>query len=166
MSDRPLLVMVDTNVWVDLFVPGRPNREESIAFLAAARDAGVELAFTLDIARAVFRIVSYEAKAWVRQGKGALPEDYARAIASQSWDFVESMQELGTAVGSSTSDLWFASRMRDEHADIEDDLIVAACRRIGADYLVTNDRALMSHASVATVTPAMMTRLLEVQPTV
>ena len=76
------------------------------------------------------------------------------------------MQELGTAVGSSTSDLWFASRMRDEHAEIEDDLIVAACRRIGADYLVTNDRALMAHASVATVTPAMMTRLLEVQPAV
>jgi len=164
MSDRSPLLMVDTNVWVDLFVPKRPNREESLAFFAAARDAGAELVFTLEIARAVYRIVSYEAKGWVRQGKGELSEDYARAIASQSWDFVASMQELGTAVGSSTSDLWFAAKMRDTHAEIEDDLIVAACRRVGADYLVTNDKALMAHASVATVTPGMMAKLLQISP--
>lgn len=164
MTERPLLVMVDTNVWVDLYVPKRPNREASLAFFKVAQRDDVELAFTLEVARAVFRIVAYEAKSWVRQVTGGLGEDYARAIAAHAWDFVENMQEWGTAIGSSTADLWLASKLRDEHAEIEDDLIVAACMRVGADYLVTNDRKLMAHAPVATVTPEMMTKLLGTRP--
>ncbi len=154
------LIMVDTNVWVDLYVPGRPNREASIAFFKAAKQAGAELVFTLEIARAVFRIVAYEAKRWVRSEKGSLGEEHAHAIANHAWDFVQDMQEHGTPVGSSTPDLWMAAKLRDEHAEIEDNLIVAACMRIGTDYLVTNDAQLMRHSPVATVDPSMMVRLL------
>lgn len=160
MRDRPL-VMVDTNVWVDLYVPGRPHRESSLAFFEEARRSGAELVFTLEIARAVFRIVSHEAKRWVRQGKGELDEAYALAIANHAWDFVRDMQEYGTPIGSSTPDLWMASKLRDEHPEIEDNLIVAACMRIDADYLVTNDVKLLRHSPVATVEPAMMARLLQ-----
>ena len=155
--------MVDTNVWVDLYVPGRPNRESSIAFFEEAKRFRAELSFTLEIARAVFRIVSYEAKRWVRQGKGELSETYARAIADHAWDFVQDMQEYGTPVGSSTPDLWMASKLRDEHPEIEDNLIIAACMRLGIDYLVTNDAKLLRHSPVATVDPAMMTRLLQLK---
>lgn len=160
MRDKPL-VMVDTDVWVDLYVPGRPKREASLAFFEEARRSQTELVFTIEIARAVYRIVSYEAKRWVRQGKGELSDAYARAIASHAWDFVEDMQGYGTPVGSSTPDLWMASKLRDAHAQIEDDLIVAACMRIGTDYLVTNDAQLLRHAPVAAVDPVMMTRLLQ-----
>ncbi len=76
MSEHTKTIMVDTNVWVDLYVPGRP--------------------------------------------------------------------------------------LRDQHAEIEDNLIVAACMRIKADYLVTNDEKLLRHAPVAAVTPRQMVRLLEV----
>lgn len=162
MRDRPL-IMVDTNVWVDLYVPGRPKRESSAAFFEKARRSQVELVFTLEIARAVFRIVSYEAKRWVRQGKGELSEAYARAIADHAWDFVQDMQEYGTPIGSSTPDLWMAGKLRDVHPEIEDNLIVAACMRIGADYLVTNDAKLLRHSPVATVDPALMTRLLQLK---
>lgn len=164
MSDTTRIIMVDTNVWVDLYVPGRPHRDAALAFFESARRDDVELVFTLEIARAVFRIVSYEAKRWVRLGKGELSDSYARAIAAHAWDFVVDMQEYGTAVGSATPDLWLAAKLRDEHAEIEDDLIVAACMRIGADYLVTNDEKLMRHAPVATVTPEMMTRIMDLRP--
>lgn len=160
VRERPL-IMVDTNVWVDLYVPGRPNREDSLAFLEEAVRSQVELVFTVEIARAVFRIVMYEARRWVRQGKGHLSETYARAITSHAWDFVQDMQEYGTPVGSSTPDLWMASKLRDVHPEIEDNLIVAACMRIGTDYLVTNDAKLLRHAPVAAVDPKMMTRLLQ-----
>ena len=63
MRDKPL-VMVDTNVWVDLYVPGRPKRETSLAFFEEARRSQAELVFTIEIAQAVHRIVSYEAKRW------------------------------------------------------------------------------------------------------
>ena len=160
MSEKPLTIMVDTNVWLDIFIPNRPSKEGSLSFFEAARDNNVELVYTLEIARAVFRIVSLEAKGWVRKGKGMLPDEYARAIASHAWDFIESMQELGTPVGSSTADLWLASKLRDEHADLEDNLIVAACMRLDVDYLVTSDAKLIHHAPVATATPSMMTKLL------
>lgn len=159
MREHPI-IMVDTNVWVDLYVPGRPNRETSIAFFEAAKRAGAELVFTLEIARAVFRIVAHEAKRWVRNEKGELSEAYAHAIANHAWDFVQDMQEHGTPVGSSTPDLWMATKLRDGHSEIEDDLIVAACMRIETDYLVTNDVKLIRHSPVATVDPSMMTRLL------
>ncbi len=159
MRDMPL-IMVDTNVWVDLYVPGRPNREGSLAFFEEARRSQAELVFTLEIARAVFRVVAFEAKRWVRQGKGELSEANARAISDHAWDFVQDMQEYGTPVGSSTPDLWMASKLRDGHPEIEDNLIVAACMRLGTDYLVTNDAKLLRRAPVAAVDPQMMTRLL------
>lgn len=161
MRGRPL-IMVDTNVWVDLYVPGRPNRQGSLAFFEEAMRSRAEIVFTLEIARAVFRIVTYEAKRWVRQGKGELSEAYAHAIANHAWDFVQDMQEYGTPVGSSTPDLWMASKLRDAHPEIEDNLIVAACMRLGTDYLVTNDAKLLRHAPVAAVDPQMMTRLLQI----
>lgn len=159
MRDKPL-IMVDTNVWVDLYVPGRPNRNDSLAFFEEARRSRAELVFTLEIARAVFRVVTHEAKRWIRQGKGELSEEYARAIADHAWGFVQDMQEYGTPVGSSTPDLWMATKLRDGHPEIEDNLIVAACMRLGTDYLVTNDTKLLRHAPVAAVDPPMMTRLL------
>ena len=162
MSEHAKTIMVDANVWVDLYVPGRPLRDASLAFFKAAQQDGVELVFTLDIARAVYRIVSHEAKRWVRQDKGSLSDAYAKVIASHAWDFIESMQERATAVGSATADLWLAGKLRDQHAEIEDNLIVAACMRIKADYLVTNDEKLLRHAPVAAVTPRQMVRLLEV----
>ena len=160
MRDRPL-IMVDTNVWVDLYVPNRPNREASLAFFEQAVRSEVEIVFTLEIARAVFRVVAYEAKRWVRQGTGELSEAYAHAIANHAWDFVQDMQEYGTPVGSSTPDLWMATKLRDVHPEIEDNLIVAACMRLDTDYLVTNDAKLLRHAPVAAVDPQMMTRLLQ-----
>ena len=75
---------------------------------------------------------------------------------------MESMQEQATAVGSATADLWLASKLCDQHAEIEDNLIVAACMRIKADYLVTNDEKLLRHAPVAAVTPTKMVQLLGV----
>lgn len=163
MTKSSLIVMVDTNVWVDLYVPGRPLRDATIKFFEAAQRDDVELAFTPEIARAVFRIVSHEAKRWVRQGTDELSESYARAIASHAWDFVEDMQQYATSIGSAPTDLWLASKLRDEHAEIEDNLIVAACMRIDADYLVSNDAKLLQHAPVAAATPQMMVKLLEVR---
>ena len=161
MSDKPLVAMVDTNVWVDMYIPQRPRREEALAFFAAAERSDIELAFTLEIARAVFRIVSHEAKAWARSEKGELSESFAHAIAAHAWDFIDNMQLHATPVGSSPADMWLASKLRDTHTEIEDDLIIAACMRTKADYLITNDKKLIRHAPVKAVTPATMVKLLD-----
>ena len=161
MNESPLILMVDTNVWLDLFVPKRPKAEESLAFFQASHRHGAELLFTLEIVRAVFRNIIFEAKSWVRRQNGALSDAYARSIAQDAWDAVHEMQEIGTAASSSMADLWLAEKLRDEHAEIEDNLIVAACMRCKTDYLVTNDEKLRKHAPVAMATPETMLKLLE-----
>ena len=160
MSHTPPIIMVDTNVWLDLFIPDRPKRDDALAFFRASQGDAAELVFTLEIARAVFRYVSAEAKRWFRESQGELADHQAQAIMQHAWDFIDDMQRWATPVGGSPVDLWFASNLRDEHAGIEDDLIIAACMRIDTDYLVTNDEKLIKQSPVAAITPAMAAKLL------
>jgi len=39
-------------------------------------------------------------------------------------------------------------------------LVLAACKRAAADYLVTNDRKLLEHADIAAKTPRQMMPIL------
>ena len=152
--DAPLLIVVDTNVWLDLYLPHRAGREDARHFVERAIACGASLLFTIQTANDVFARVSINAKRWVREGKGEIDENYARAIKGLAWDCVASMRELGTAVGADDSDLWLAQKYRKLHDDFEDDLILAACTRVSADYLVTNDAKLLRHAPVAALTPS------------
>ena len=154
VSDSPLLIVVDTNVWLDLYLPHRAGREDARHFVERAIACGASLLFTIQTANDVFARVSINAKRWVREGKGEIDESYARAIKGLAWDCVASMRELGTAVGADDSDLWLAQKYRELHDDFEDDLILAACTRVSADYLVTNDAKLLRHAPVAALTPS------------
>ena len=153
-SDVPLLIVVATNVWLDLYLPHRAGREDARHFVERAIACGASLLFTIQTTNDVFARVSINAKRWVREGKGEIDESYARAIKGLAWDCVASMRELGTAVGADDSDLWLAQKYRGLHDDFEDDLILAACTRVSADYLVTNDAKLLRHAPVAALTPA------------
>ena len=154
VSDSPLLIVVDTNVWLDLYLPHRAGREDARHFVERAIACGASLLFTIQTANDVFARVSINAKRWVREGKGEIDESYARAIKGLAWDCVASMRELGTAVGADDSDLWLAQKYRGLHDDFEDDLILAACTRVSADYLVTNDVKLLRHAPVVALTPS------------
>lgn len=153
-SDASPLIVVDTDVWLDLYLPNRAGRDDARRFVERAIACGASLLYTVQTANDVFARVSINAKRWVREGKGEIDENYARAIKGLAWDCVASMRELGTAVGADDSDLWLAQKYRELHDDFEDDLILAACTRVSADYLVTNDAKLLRHAPVAALTPA------------
>jgi predicted nucleic acid-binding protein len=109
----------------------------------------------------VYQRVIINNKRWVRESS-ELTETWATAIKRWAWDAVTSMQELAVAVPVDMSDIWLACKYRDYHDDYEDDLVLAACRRAHADYLVTNDRKLLAHADVCAKTPRQMVELLKV----
>ena len=153
-SDASPLIVVDTNVWLDLFLPNRAGRDDARRFVERAIRCGASLLYTVQTANDVFARVSINAKRWVRESKGEIDENYAMAIKGLAWDCVASMRNLGTAVGADDSDLWLAQKYRGLHDDFEDDLILAACTRVSADYLVTNDVKLLRHAPVAALTPS------------
>ena len=164
MSERErssYLLVVDTNVWLDLFIPGRPHAEETREFFVRAAKKEANILYTMQTVNDVYAQVGFENKRWVRQSGVELSEPFARAIKETSWDCVLQMREVGTLVGADVSDLWLACKYRSIHDDLEDNLVLAACQRTKADYLITNDAKLIRHATVAALTPADMSKLLQ-----
>lgn len=66
-----------------------------------------------------------------------------------------------TAVPLDSSDLVESRRLHQVHRDLEDNLVIAAALRAKADYLVTNDRKIIKHALVPSLSPADMLHLLQ-----
>ena len=85
----------------------------------------------------------------------------SNAIKQSAVSSVRAIMEFYTAVGADGSDLWLADKYLPMHGDFEDNLVLSACRRAKADYLVTNDQGLIGHADILAKTPADMATLLE-----
>ena len=153
-------ILIDTNVWLDMYIPNREGADDAIRLIDIARELSASLAFASHTCLDVFQKVSFEQKAWVRK-QGVLTEKWATAIKRYAWDCINDMQEIATAIPVDSNDLYLACRYRDQHDDLEDDLILAACKRAQANYLVTNDKKLLAHAPIEAVTASEMTRLLK-----
>lgn len=161
MPSTPLTLLIDTNVWLDVFLPSRPEAEAARTLLEEAEKRGFSLVYAAQSSLDVYQRVIINNKRWVRESS-ALTEAWATAIRRWAWDAVTSMQELAVAVPVDMSDIWLACKYRYYHDDYEDDLVLAACRRSHADYLVTNDRKLLAHADVCAKTPRQMVELFKV----
>lgn len=160
MTGAPLKIMVDANVWVDSFCADHAESLASRAFISQAAEAGATLLFPVHIAKDVLYVVQHELKRRVLTEKGSVDEASARAIGEAALAFVRNMTENATAVGADASDLWLADKYLALHRDYEDNLVLAASKRAGADYLVTNDRKLLEHADLAAKTPRQMMSIL------
>lgn len=68
-------------------------------------------------------------------------------------DALSNMQTVATPVGADAADLWLARKLYRSHPDFEDCLVVAAAKRAGADFLITNDKTLVQHSLVPTLIP-------------
>ncbi len=154
-------VLVDTNVWLDNYLPGRPHGEESRRFLDTAVRLGVELTYPASIAKDVFYVVGNEYKRILRGEEGRVAEADAVAIRRIAWGVVDNMSELATPIGMDASDLWLASKWRGVDGDLEDNLVRAAARRAKVDLVVTWDKGMLAKALVPTVTPPVATAQLE-----
>ena len=153
MNGQSHTILVDTNVWLDQYLPGRLHANESQAFVDRALELGVELAFPASSIKDVFYLVGSELKRVVRAETGTVSEADAQAIQQVAWGVVDSLQEVATPVGMDLSDVWLASRWRQVDGDLEDNLVRAAAKRARVDLVVTWDKGLLSKAVVPTVTP-------------
>ncbi len=154
MSDEAKLILVDTNVWLDYFIPNRGGRADAIAFLRGACEADADLLYAAASSKDLFYLIASEHKAWYRRAHGELTHEAAAAATSLAWDCLENLSELATPVPCDLSDIWLAKKHRALHSDYEDDLVIAAALRAHADLLVTNNAALCSHAPVAAMCTA------------
>lgn len=160
MREGPLRIVVDTNVWVDSYCEEHVGSAAAKRFLIAAQEAHAELLYPVHIAKDVVFVLSQEARRVFTARFGSLSESMALAIRESAWACMRNMNELATPVGADMSDIWLADKYLRIHPDFEDNLVLAACRRMKANYLVTNDAQLIAHADVVAKTPDQMLQLL------
>lgn len=156
-------IMVDTSVWVDSYCGWHSGWADARNLMQTAIRAHATLLFPVHCAKDVLYVVTQEYKRKTLKEENHLSESAARAARTAALGCLRNMESIATAVGSDTSDLWLADRYLRLHADYEDNLVLAACERSDADYLVTTDKALLQHATVAAKTPTQMMEILELR---
>jgi predicted nucleic acid-binding protein len=160
MSDTPLSIVLDSNVWLDAFLPSRPHCHAARDLLVLAKRQGHNLLYSGHALSDVFFEVEREAKEWFRRSGQEIDEAHAHAARAQAWSCVEDMHELATAIASDEPAIWYALKLRPLNEDLEDNLVLAAVQRTKADYLVTSDRKLRQKATVAALSPSDMLTVL------
>lgn len=161
MASQKFSLLADTNVWLDYFLPKRPDHTEALSFISFVRERDHLLLYPAAIVKDVFYLTANTFKRDIRSKNGTLTEHDAAVAAEIAWGCVNAMREQATAVGADESDLWKACVLRSVHDDLEDNLVVAAAQRANATYLVTNDEALIKHTPVAALTPSDALALLQ-----
>ena len=160
MKNDSLRIVVDSNVWVDNYCPWHAKSDDARRFLQNARLNSATLFYPVHVLKDVVYVVRHEYLRKARKDKNAVEESDARAIAEIATACMRNMSELATAVGADASDIWLADKYLGIHPDFEDNLVLAACKRCDAQYLVTNDQRLIKHSNVLSKTPAQMLPLL------
>lgn len=161
MSPAPQRVVVDTNVWLDYYLPNRPGYEIARRALLAAFTRKISLLYAVTTAKDVFFLSSMILKRDGRRDGRVLTQGDALAIAELSWGFVANLGEMATAVGADNADVWLALKYKRVHRDFEDNFVIAAAQRAKADLILTTDDVLMRHAPVACMRPEDYLALLE-----
>lgn len=159
---KPLSVLLDTNVWLDLYDADRAHAEESQKLVTALRKADADFYYTATSMKDVFFLMTNSLKRKTRNDCGRLTEKDALAINEIAWGCIRNMYETAAPIPVPGPVLFQAIRMKDIYPDFEDDVILAAAKLAGVDYLVTNDEGLVARAYVPTLTASTMLAYLEI----
>ena len=146
---QPSRVLLDTNVWLDAFDGARPRSRAANELIDLCVSKGIDLLYAVGTAKDVYYLVGASLKGQARTAVPTLSEGQAGAISAYAAACVANTDEIATAVGADSSDVWLARKYRRIHADFENCMVLAAAQRAKADYLVTSDEALLRHAPVA-----------------
>lgn len=149
--------LLDTNVWLDYCLPNRAGHEASFKLIDACLRKDIPLYCAISSLKDVFYLIE-------RAIRNALSKEGKRneGVSSEiAWGMLERIRDIAQPVASDASDVWIAAKCRSLHEDFEDNMIIAACMRVGASHLVTNDTTLREDAQVSTLRPDQALALLE-----
>ena len=151
MMPVPQMMVLDTNVWLDAFLPTREGHSVAKALIARAQACDIALLYPVHTLPDVFYLMFVGTKHELRQLYQGRDEVIAAAARTTAWECVNTMREIATAVGANQGDVWLACKAEYLHNDVEDNLVLAAVRGSKADCLVTSDKELLAHAALACV---------------
>lgn len=153
MSNAHLNLLVDTNVWLD-YLLGRPRCKEALNFLGEAAAREDVIAVAPSIMKDVFFLVCTSLKEEVlADGGDRVSEQSGLAVKRIAWSSLASIQRLSIMLNQGFQEHLEAMTLRDEHNDYEDDLLLATAKSAKIDYLITNDKGLLSNKVVPALSP-------------
>ena len=146
-------LVLDTNCWIDYYVGMRPKSKAMAKLIGYSFANDIKLCYPACIIKDVFYLVALEIKRICREEKGSLSENDAAIANETAWSSINHMRENAFAVSVGQSDIWLAAKNKCINNDFEDNLVIAAAERVNGAKLVTSDLGLISHSTVASLTP-------------
>ncbi len=161
MSRNHPRLVIDTCIWVDSYCPSHVGCEPARELIERARAKGATLLYPVHCIKDVQYVLMHEFRRIARQEQGGVDEATGAAIREGVLACLRNMADLAHAIGGDASDVWLALKYLNVHPDLEDNLVLSACRRGNANFLVTSDRKLIEAADIAAKTPQQMLAILE-----
>lgn len=153
-------LLLDTNVWVD-YAEGNPATVRSIMQVLDARIKKRAVLYVSPLSlKDAFYLIQLRSKRAMEVERGSCSQGDYQAIQDMAAACVRRFMDFALVVPLGYNDCLHAMSLRPVHGDFEDDLIMAAAARVGADYLVSSDKRLRNHAPVACLTPQEAASLL------
>ena len=143
---EPLKILVDANVWLDYGIATSENHESAVRFMVESAVNDVVLYVSSISLKDVFQLIVRRTKKELRNEGTEIDAAWSAAISESAWSFVRSMREAALVVPVGSSEVLHAETWRTAHGDLEDDLVLAAAKRVRADCVVTSDRELLKRA--------------------
>ena len=145
-------LLLDTNVWHEYEMGDSPHHESSaLVHWAAAHD--VRLGIAAHSLKDLFSLIERDLKRMNADEQEIDEERCGAAARAAAWGALSELIDNVEVVGSDYMDAFLALKYRPLHDYYEDNLVIAACERMNADALVTNDQKLLKHAPVFAMTP-------------
>ena len=135
-------LLIDTNVWIDFFLPARNdhiNAQELIGYCEK---------FNVEMYAAFHSITNFN-----YIFKNNLKLLYKNKLSSEeinklAWNATNNIIHSATIVGADYGDAYGAFIYKDIHNDYEDDIVYILAQKAKTDYIVTNDKNMIKHSPI------------------
>lgn len=155
-------ILFDTNVWVDYFIDRGPMHDAVFTLVSQAlASEAVTLCTAVTSTNDIYYAIQQELKREIRAEKGVLPEGDALAAREMAWACLQSVRKLSFIVPADESTMMEATIVKEIHFDYEDDLVIAAAKRVKAECIVTSDEQMLKHQPYKCITPQEAIEALE-----
>ena len=160
MPLKPRVLMLDTCIWVNSQLGTNSGHVAARDLIIAARKQGARLGIAPHSLSNVFYIIYRYLRRLDASATRASSEQFAAAAKEAAWGVINNIMDYAEVVGADGSDARIAALHKEVHDDFEDDLVIAAARRMRADLLVTDDLAFVRHSPLPTMTAEDAVRLI------
>ena len=143
---KPHALMLDTCIWVNSQLGTNSGHIAARNLVLAARAQDARLGIAPHSLSDVFYIIHRHLRRLDIANGSASPEQSAAAAKEAAWGVVNNIMDYAEIVGADGSDARIAALHKSVHDDFEDNLVIAAARRMQADLIVTDDLAFVRHS--------------------